>query len=454
MSSQAIWGAPVDTVVLPIEVLAHIFRATCCIDARFHITLRQVSRLCRDIARPLKYCSMFIQGREHLRFIVQQLTRYPANIPLVEHLALTDHNHSARRDTPGHESKPYPNRHPNVQMQITARPENHWEDNELCERDVSTLLDMVAPTLRTFHVAFYSPNWPVYLAIFRPKNGRVYPQLEEIAFRGPKSVGQTSTSEEEGNGIVPSRTGRTTFPRLQRLWLSHASRYSDGSAPGFFNDLAMACPKLTHLRLHEESLDTIHRALNRFMCWHGVQLGEMSRFSALIRGATPWDQLQNLDVVSVLQSNALLGFPHLQRLIIDLRPDARGRGTDLDKIYNGLMHAVARRRRDVVVRWCHGCTRARAPLSFMRKLFERSVGSDPELWHLENEVFQEEEAKRWQPIGIRLPTYRQSLTFRANIALGSDDWNFPTWKPHDPILPISDDWSVPTYEANDWSLPP
>jgi len=445
MTSQVICDASADDMLLPVEILAQIFRATCYIDARFHLTLRHVSRLCREIARPLKYCSMFIHGPEHLHFIVQQLTQYPANIPLIEHVALTDHNQPSRYDTPRKGYPLQPTRHSNMQMHHTARPDNHPPPDEMFARDLRVFFDMVAPTLRTLHIALYSPNMPVYMEIFRPKNARTYPRLEEIAYRAARRMGrELSTPSAGGDGIIPTRTGRTTFPRLRRLWFSALGGYIDDTEHGFLSDLVIACPGLTHLRLHEESTHILQHVLERFMRWHGVQLGETCQFTSQAPGIFEWERKHALDVVTVLQTNALLGFPNLQRLIIDLRlegrPRRRSRGVNhhrpaLSTVDRDIIYAVAKRRREVVLRWCRSCKRGRAALPFVRDLFERSVGGDVEVWNPENELFQEGEAKRWQPIRVTLPdsgyNYREPLTYRANIpmlSLNQDEGDFrATW---------------------------
>jgi len=435
MTSQVICNASADDILLPVEILAQIFRATCYIDARFYLTLRHVSRLCREIARPLKYCSIFIQGPEHLHFIVQQLTQYPANIPLIEHVALTDHNQSSRRDTPKDVYKMFQHRQFNRQMHHTARPDSYPSPNEMFARDLRVFFDLVAPTLRTLHIALYSSNLPIYFEVFRPTSARTYPQLEEIAFRGKSSMWSevmTQWTVAGGDGIIPSRTGRTTFPQLRRLWLSGLGHYMNNTQQGYLSDLAMACPELTHLRLHEESTYTLQRVLDRFMHWHGVQLGETCQFISQAPELYEWERKHALDVVSVLQTNALLGFPNLQRLIIDLRlegrPRRRSRGVNhsrsaLFTVDRDIMYAVAKRRREVVLRWCCSCKRGRAALPFMRNLFERSVEGDKELWDPENELFQEEEAQEWQPIRVLLPdseySHRGPLTYRANIPMSS-----------------------------------
>ena len=438
MISQAVYDTSADAMLLPVEILAHIFRAACCIDAQFHLALRRVSRLCHDIARPLKYCSMFIQGPEQLHVIVQQLAQYPANISLVEHVALTDHNHSSRRDTPGHESKPWPNRHPNVQMVFTARPEGggnwiHNDSESVFVRDIRAFFDMVAPTLRTLHVSFYSPNLAMYFEIFRSKSSRTYPQLEELAYRGATGMGQEALSTlTEGDGIIPAvESGRTKFPQLRRLWFSGPPNYYDWSEQEFFSDLAKSCPGLIHLRLHEESAITLRSFLEQFMRWHGVRIGESPRLVFVDPGAEGSDWGPNLDTVSVLQTNALIGFQHLQRLIIDLQSENHlHRRSVLPRSDRGIIYALASRRREVVIRSCNDCPRGRAPLSFIRNLFERSVGGDPELWSPENKIFQEDKAKRWQPIRIAQPPNQRPLMYRANVAtLLSEkyDWRLPSW---------------------------
>lgn len=435
MSSKTNCDVSTDAMLLPVEIVTNIFRAACHIDARFHLTLRHVSRLCRDIARPLKYCSMFIQGAEHLHFVVQQLTLYPANIQLIEHVALTDHNHPSRHDTPKDASYPFKPRYSNLQMHHTARPDSYTRPDEEFAHDLRVFLDMIAPTLRTLHIAFYSSNVPMYLEIFRPKSARTYPRLEEIAYRAWRRMGRevsTSFDSAGGEGIFPTRTGHTTFPRLRRLWFSGLGGDIDDTEQGFLSNLAMACPGLTHLRLHEESSYTLQRVLKRFMRWHGVQLGEQSKFTSQAPRLRFWERKYTLDVVAVLQKNALIGFPHLQRLIIDLRPEGRRRRRSrrlghnrpaLSRVDREIMYVMAKRRREVVLRWCDGCPRARASLSFVRDLFERSVGGDTELWEPDNELFQEDEAKRWQPVEVVMPdpesdyNDRAPLTYRANISM-------------------------------------
>lgn len=256
MDSESGLASVAETMLLPVELLAQIFRAACCMDTRFHLTLRLVSRLCRDIARPLKYCSLFIHGGEHLHFIVRQLRQYPANIPLVEHVAITDHCHQTRRDVPGHISKPWSHRQPNIQMQITARPEGSVHHDDEFGRDVKAFLDMVAPTLRTLYLAFYSPapiTLPTYLEIFRPNNGRRYPKLEEIGYRGSNADNRPwNPLDMDPIGFIPAKTGRINFPELKRIWLSGGTQFSGEPIGAFLADIAMACPGLTHLRLHEE----------------------------------------------------------------------------------------------------------------------------------------------------------------------------------------------------------
>jgi len=328
-----------------------------------------------------------------------------------------------------------------MQMLHTARPDDYPPPDEVFTRNVRIFFDMVAPTLRTLHIALYSLNLPIYMDIFRPKNSRTYPRLEEIAYRASRRIGQgLSTPLEGGGGIIPTRTGPITFPRLRRLWFNALGSSLDDTERDFLNDLAIACPGLTHLRLHEESRYTLQRVLERFMRWHGVKLGESSLF-------TPQDPLDDddddwecewvraMDVVAVLQTNALLGFPNLQRLIIDLRPEGRSRRPrnyrdrhirrDLPIPIRENLHAVAKRRHEVVVRWRRSCTRALASLPFVGDLFERSVGGDKDLWHPENELFQEHEAERWQPIRVSIPGRRYGyrdplrLTYRANILVSS-----------------------------------
>jgi len=432
-------------MVLPVEILAHIFRAACCIDAQFHLALRRVSRLCRDIAGPLKYCSMFIQGPEQLHLVVQQLAQYPANIPLIEHVALTDHNHPSRYDTAGHnlKSKLWPTRHPNVQMYLTARPDHrgnwmiHDEPESAFMCDIRTFFDMAAPTLRTLHVSMYSPNLSMYCEIFRPDSSRTYPQLEELAYRGANGMWpETLSFEAGGDGTIPVETGRTTFPQLRRLWFSGPpSRYGhtgQGSEQDFFSDLARSCPGLTHLRLHEESAVTLRSFLSRFMRWHGVRIGETPQLIFQDSEDEGSDEGRNLDIVSILQTNALIGFRHLQHLTIDLLPEhhPRRRRSSLTESEREIMYAVASRRREVVIRLCNGCTPGRATLPFIRNLFQRSVGGDPELWSPENKEIQEDEARKWRPIRVVQPSEELPLTYRANIATSLSekyDWRLPSW---------------------------
>jgi len=427
-----------DEMLFPVEILSRIFRVACCTDVRFHLTLRRVSRLCRDIARPLKYCSMFIQGPEQLHVIVQQLAQYPANISLVEHVALTNHNHSLRRDTPGHKSKPWPDRHPSVQMSFTARPDGsagNWiHDNleSVFVHDIRAFFDMIAPTLRTLHVSFYWPNLAMYSEIFHPKSSRTYPQLEELAYRGANDMWpEVLKTSAKRDGIIPAvETVRTTFPQLRRLWFSGPPNYQDYIEQDLLSDLAISCPGLTHLRLHEQTAYGFQSFLARFMRWHGVQIGERTQMFPYVMGNHVWDQEQSLDIVAVLQTNALIGFPHLQRLIIDLVPKGHHRSrTALKECDREVLHAVARRRREVVIRWCPDCTpRGRARLPFVRDLFERSVSGDSELWSPENELFQEEEAKRWQPIRVCSPFYRQLIGYRAHIPVSwPENHGWPAW---------------------------
>jgi len=436
MSSQTIHDNPPDAMLFPIEILTHIFRTAYCTDARFHLTLRHISRMCRDIARQLKFCSMFIQGPEQLHLIVQQLAEYPGNIPLVEHVAITDHNQPARRDTPGHKSKPWPNRHPNVQMNVTARPSRNGnsvydEEARMFARDsdLRAFLDMVAPTLRTLHVSLYSPNLSMYSEIFSPGYLRTYPQLEELAYRGTRGMTLVPLPTLAGGA---ARTDLTAFPQLRRLWLSGPRNYDDDAEREFLSNLARDCPRLTHLCLHEQNAYTLQCFLAMFMRWHGVQIGEQIQVVPRVMGGYDWDQQKRLDIVAVLQTNALIGFPHLQRLIIDLIPEEGHRHRAALSIYDReILYAVARRRREVVIRWCHDCgtPRGRAPLPFVRNLFERSVSGDSELWTPKNELFQGEEAKRWQPIRVCLPYYRPLSAYRAHIAVSSSPENlgWPAW---------------------------
>ena len=425
MTTQTEPHPSTEHMLLPVEILAHIFRATCCIDANFHLTLRLVSRLCRDIARPLKYCSLFIHGREHLHYIVRQLKQYPANIPLVEHATISDHCHQTRHDFPGHNSKPWPNRQPNLQMHSTARPDIAVHKDGEFEGDVRAFLDMVAPTLRTLYVALYSgfdATLPTCNEIFRPKNGRTYPKLQELGFRGSNAgrAYRYIPVTECTQGLIPAKTGLTTFPQLKRLWLSGGALYGRGS---LLTDIAMGCPLLTHLRLHEEhsyTMATFKNFLDRFMLWHGVQIGSPVFVESKHRYS--WMQrYQIIHTVAVLRSNPLLGFPHLQRVIFDMRHDAQdGKDADPDhKSYCNILQELARRRRDVVVKWCQERTRQRAPLRFVRDVFGRSVSGDPELWEPENKLFEEEADGKWRPLEMVLETDSRSSfrpNFRANIS--------------------------------------
>ena len=421
MAAQAEPHSSTEHMLLPVEILAHIFRAACCIDAKFHLTLRLVSRLCHDIARPLKYCSLFIHSREHLHFIVRQLKQYPANIALIEHATITDHCHQTRHDVPGHNSKPWPNRQPNLQMHITARPDIPVRQDDEFENDVKAFLDMVAPTLRTLYVALYSgfdATFPACNEIFRPKNGRTYPKLEELGFRGSNAGRsyQYAPITESTQGLIPAKTGRTTFPQLKRLWLSGGALYGSSS---LLTDIAMGCPLLTHLRLHEEhsyTMVTVQGFLDRFMLWHGVQLGS----PVLIEGKSRYSWMQQEHTVAVLRSNPLLGFPHLQRVIIDMRHSVKDRrDTDIEyKNYCNALQALARRRRDVVVKWSQERTRQRASLRFVRDVFERSVSEDPELWETENKLFEEKADGKWRPLKMAFQSRPEGSfcpNFRANI---------------------------------------
>ncbi|KAH7101406.1 hypothetical protein BKA62DRAFT_185450 [Auriculariales sp. MPI-PUGE-AT-0066] len=401
-----------DAVSLPFELLAHIFSFACYADARLPQTLSVLSSLCRELAEPLLYRSLFIHGPAHLHAVLRQLRRHPHRINLILHVALTDHFHATRLDTPGHPDIEK-GKYRNLTLRHSARPDNPAYTDSFMS-DVQEFLDMVSPTLQSLYVATY--NRTAYeRTLHQEVFSRTYPVLKELGYRG------VSGRDDEGAWLVRDRK---QFPWLERIWLSSGdqSRYYPGRGAKLPHTLRQHCPRLTHVRLFEPGRELTNDLLADFIAWHGVQLVTADEEGYAYNdndNDSDYGYSQGsavVDMTAVLWTNPLLGFPKLKQLIVDARPT-----TNADAWKT--LCDIATRRFDVVALDSSSKCRQRAPLQVFRETWQAGVSG--ELWKPENVHFDAEASERWAPILVQKGRRNNDFRGRGKIVLpssSSDNW--------------------------------
>ncbi|KAH7101401.1 hypothetical protein BKA62DRAFT_830208 [Auriculariales sp. MPI-PUGE-AT-0066] len=298
---------------LPVELLAHIFNFACYIDTRLPQTLSIVSSLCRELAEPLLYRSIFVHGPIHLQAVLRQLRRHPDRISLILHVALTDHFHATRLDTPGHRNIDN-GKYKNLTLRHSARPDNPaYADSFIT--DVQEFLEMVSPMLQSLYVAAYTATAYESQKLHQEVFSRTYPVLKELGYRS------ISGCDDEGAWLVRDRK---QFPWLERIWLSTGNQPWYYPNTGLPRALRTHCPRLTHIRLFEPGDVIINGFLTDLIAWHGVQLTSADKDEREFEDDNSVSEHSQssavIDMAAILWKNPLLGFPKLKRFIVDAGP--------------------------------------------------------------------------------------------------------------------------------------
>ncbi|KAK0202986.1 hypothetical protein DFS33DRAFT_1385349 [Desarmillaria ectypa] len=228
---------------LPCEIWLEIFKLACMDGGSTGRTLSLVSRPFYNLAKETRFYSIFIYGLRQLNALYSVLYKTAPAYRHVHHLYFDMEIH--------------PNDSESSKKELAAYRSNRavfdFYENHLYER----LMDMMSPTLETFHVyhsGFCACDMlpPVSL-----------PYLVELSFRGPFPV-HLSKNEE-----LP------IFPRLRYI---HYEDFDD-YPPDLFSRLARQAPSLTHLylkptrpsrRLYAELEKSLSRAKGKYPrpCMH------------------------------------------------------------------------------------------------------------------------------------------------------------------------------------------